>query len=85
MDDYEENIRLRAYEIWERQGRAGDPEDHWRQAEREVKAEKEAHGTPQGRSDATVEEVPPVDAVEALEAASDSPAKGKRSSRSSQS
>ncbi len=36
--DREQRIRERAYEIWEREGRAGSPEDHWFQAEREVTA-----------------------------------------------
>jgi hypothetical protein len=40
MDNREEKIRVRAYEIWERQGRTGDPEDHWLKAERELKAEE---------------------------------------------
>jgi hypothetical protein len=79
MDNREEEIRVRAYEIWERQGRSGSPEDHWFEAERELKAEE----APQDRSEATVEEAPPVEAVEALEAASDSPAKRKRSPRAS--
>jgi Protein of unknown function (DUF2934) len=34
MGELEEKIRARAYEIWERQGRTGNPEDHWLQAER---------------------------------------------------
>ena len=67
MDNREEEIRVRAYEIWERQGRSGNPEDHWLEAERELKTE----------------EAPPVESVEALEAASDSPAKRKRSPRAS--
>ncbi|MXQ14807.1 DUF2934 domain-containing protein [Microvirga makkahensis] len=32
----EERIRHRAYEIWEREGRSGDPQDHWHRAEREL-------------------------------------------------
>jgi len=32
----EERIRQRAYEIWEREGRSGDPQDHWHRAEREL-------------------------------------------------
>ena len=37
MDDHrEEKIRVRAYEIWERQRRTGDPEDHWLEAEHEL-------------------------------------------------
>ena len=33
----EEEIRRRAYELWERGGRIGNAEDHWFQAEREIK------------------------------------------------
>jgi hypothetical protein len=72
MNNREEKIRVRAYEIWERQGFMGDPEDHWVKAEREIIAEEETTGTSQDRSEATVEEAPPVEAVEAREAASDS-------------
>lgn len=32
----EDKIRQRAYEIWESEGRAGTPEDHWYRAEREL-------------------------------------------------
>ena len=32
----EERIRQRAYEIWESEGRSGDPQDHWHRAEREL-------------------------------------------------
>ena len=70
MDNREEKIRVRAYEIWERQGRTGDPEDHWHEAERELKAE-DTTGASQDRSEATVEEAPPVEAVEAREAVND--------------
>ena len=35
-NDREQKIRLRAYEIWEREGRSGNPEDHWLRAEREL-------------------------------------------------
>jgi Protein of unknown function (DUF2934) len=83
MDSREEKIRVRAYEIWERQGRTGSPDDHWFGAERELKDNKELTGTSQDRSEATVEEAPPVEAVEALKAASDSPAESKGSPRSS--
>ena len=35
--DLEEQIRLRAYEIWEENGRlAGTEEEDWKQAEREI-------------------------------------------------
>ena len=40
MADHErsliDRIRRRAYEIWERVGQTGDPEDHWLEAEREL-------------------------------------------------
>jgi hypothetical protein len=45
MDNREEKIRVRAYEIWERQGRTGDPEDHWLEAESELEAEEEETAT----------------------------------------
>ena len=32
----EQRIRARAYEIWEQNGRSGDPEDNWLRAEREL-------------------------------------------------
>lgn len=84
MDDHrEEKIRVRAYELWERQGRTGDPEDHWREAERELKADEASPATAQDRSEATVEDAPPVEAVEALETATESPAKNKGSPRPS--
>jgi hypothetical protein len=59
----EEKIRQRAYEIWENEGRAGNPEDHWFRAEREL--------ADQGgeRSVATVEDAPPAAAAEASSAA----------------
>lgn len=68
MDDWEEKVRVRAYNIWERQGRTGNPFDHWHEAERELKAE-EAAGTSQDRPEATVEEATPAEAVEAAKAA----------------
>ena len=83
MDNREEEIQVRAYKIWERQGRSGSPEDHWLEAERELKTEEAPTGAPQDRLEATVEEAAPVEAIEALEAASNSPAKRKRSPRSS--
>jgi hypothetical protein len=83
MDNREVKIRVRAYEIWERQGFTGDPEDHWLEAEREIMAEEQTPETSQDRSEATVQDAPPVEAVEALEAATNSPAKGKHSPRSS--
>ncbi len=59
----DERIRQRAYEIWEREGRTGNPEDHWFRAQRELAEQG------QERSDATVENAPPVTAVEASSAA----------------
>jgi hypothetical protein len=56
---HDEKIRQRAYEIWEREARTGNPEDHWFRAQREL----EDQG--QERSDATVEDAPPAAAVEA--------------------
>jgi len=34
--DLEQRIRQRAYEIWESEGRTGDPEDHWSRATQEL-------------------------------------------------
>jgi hypothetical protein len=81
MDNWEEKVRLRAYEIWERQGRAGNPDDHWHAAERELKAE-ETVGTSQDRPEATIEEATPVEAVEAEQAATQGSADRKDSSGS---
>ena len=80
MDSREERIRARAYEIWERQGRTGSPDDHWFGAERELKDNEELIETSQDRSEATVEEAPP---IEAFDATDDSSAKSERSPRSS--
>jgi hypothetical protein len=79
MDEREDKIRTRAYEIWERQGRTGDPQDHWLEAERSLKAE-EAQGTAQDRPAAIVQEASPLEAVEALEATGNGAAKRQRSS-----
>ncbi len=74
----EEALRQRAYELWEREGRAGDPHDHWYRAERELNA-----GQPEP-SFATVENAPPAAAAEAAEAVSEQPAPKKtRRKRSS--
>ena len=35
-NDLIERVRARAYEIWEANGRVGNPEEHWLLAEREV-------------------------------------------------
>ena len=45
----EEKIRQRAYEIWEREGRTGNPEDHW------FRAQQELDDQGQERSNTTVE------------------------------
>jgi Protein of unknown function (DUF2934) len=55
----DERIRQRAYEIWENEGRTGNPEDHWFRAEQELAAQG------QERSDATLENAPPAAAAEA--------------------
>src|ERR687897_933676 len=34
--DIEERVRIRAYEIWEREGCRGDPAAHWHCAEQEL-------------------------------------------------
>jgi Protein of unknown function (DUF2934) len=85
MGDLEEKIRSRAYEIWERERRAGNPEDHWLQAEREIKAAATAPQADEARPEAddarpeaTVEEAPPAESVRAAEAANG----GRRTGRS---
>jgi Protein of unknown function (DUF2934) len=35
----EERTRYRAFQIWERQGKSGDPVEHWIQAEHELRRE----------------------------------------------
>lgn len=55
----EEAIRQRAYEIWEREGRAGDPHDHWYRAERELNQSQPE------QSSATAGNAPPAAAGEA--------------------
>jgi hypothetical protein len=43
--EWNERVRIRAYEIWEREGRPeGGAERHWREAEEEVQAEDAAMG-----------------------------------------
>lgn len=39
MHELEDKIRVRAYELWELEGRAGDAERHWYAAEGEIHAE----------------------------------------------
>jgi hypothetical protein len=69
MDHFEEKVRLRAYEIWEREGYAGDPEDHWLRAERELKSDQETHEGSPDRPAVTVEDASPSDAVATADAA----------------
>ena len=78
MDDWEEKVRLRASQIWERQGRTGNPYDHWHEAERQLRTE-EAAANAEGRPQATTQEATPVEAVEAAQAATPGPADNKNS------
>ena len=59
----DEKIRQRAYEIWQNEGRTGNPEDHWFRAQRELDHQG------QKQADATVEEAPPGAAADASSAA----------------
>lgn len=60
MDDVEERIRRRAYEIWEREGRPdGRDADHWRQAREEVLSDMPA--TQRTETEARVPETPPAE------------------------
>ena len=44
--DWNERVRTRAYEIWEREGRLeGGAERHWLEAEEELRAEDTAMGS----------------------------------------
>ena len=55
--DREERIRVRAYEIWEREGRQeGSDLAHWEQAGNELREEEAAERQPLGNDAAT----PPV-------------------------
>ena len=46
-EDREQRIRLRAYTIWEREGRPeGREQEHWEQARREIEAEDRAGAAP---------------------------------------
>jgi hypothetical protein len=73
MHNRDEKIRMKAYEIWERQGRTGSPDDHWFEAERELRAEEGQQGASQDAFEATVEQASP---IEALDPDTDSSAKG---------
>ncbi len=59
----DEKIRQRAYEIWQNEGRTGNPEDHWFRAQRELDDQG------QKQADAIVEEAPPGAAADASSAA----------------
>jgi hypothetical protein len=59
----DERTRQRAYEIWEREGRAGNLENHWFRAERELADQG------QERSEATMMDAPPAAAAQANSAA----------------
>jgi hypothetical protein len=61
--DFEQRVRQRAYEIWEREGRSGDPEDHWTRAERELRVPPALSGG------IAVEDTLPDDAVAAVDSA----------------
>ena len=58
----DERVRQRAYEIWENEGRTGNPEDHW------FRAEQELADQGQERSDAPVANAPPAAAAQASSA-----------------
>ncbi len=46
-DDQEQRIRLRAYALWEREGRPqGRDQEHWEQARREIETEDRAGSAP---------------------------------------
>jgi hypothetical protein len=83
MGSREDKIRVRAYEIWERQGRTGDPQDHWLEAERDLTVGEDARAASEDRPEATVEDASPVEAVEALEAATEGATKRRRPSSKS--
>jgi hypothetical protein len=56
---HEERIRARAYELWEQDGRSGDPQEHWLRAEREcaVAPNGDATGAPPDEADKMAEQV----------------------------
>jgi hypothetical protein len=81
MGDWEEKVRVRAYHLWERQGRTGNPDEHWHEAGRELHAE-EAAANSEDRPQTTVEEATPAEAVEAAQAATPGSADEGGSSRS---
>ncbi|PVE20412.1 DUF2934 domain-containing protein [Microvirga sp. KLBC 81] len=56
---HDEKIRQRAYEIWESEGRTGDPEEHWFRAQRELDDQGQERSVP------TVADASPAAAAEA--------------------
>jgi hypothetical protein len=60
-------VRIRAYEIWEREGRCGDPAAHWRCAEQEL-AGRAAGAQGMAPADMTGNTLPP-DWLAALDSA----------------
>jgi hypothetical protein len=60
---HDEKIRQRAYEIWESEGRTGDPEEHWFRTQRELDDRN------QERSDTTAENGPSAAGIKADSAA----------------
>ncbi|ODT13525.1 MAG: hypothetical protein ABS35_37665 [Kaistia sp. SCN 65-12] len=62
LDDKQEKVRKRAYEIWDAEGRVeGHPEDHWRRAELEVEAEEARGGGGTATDDLPPKRRPKVD------------------------
>jgi len=49
MDNNEEKIRQRAYELWEQNGKTGSELDFWLQAEKEIAKRDNAGAPPQDR------------------------------------
>lgn len=49
MDNNEERIRQRAYELWEQSGKIGSEMDFWVQAENEITRRDNAGDRPQDR------------------------------------
>jgi hypothetical protein len=58
-EHHEQRVRERAYQIWERDGGSGDPEDHWYRAERELKnASAGPHNPGQPKADLAAASAP---------------------------
>jgi Protein of unknown function (DUF2934) len=51
----DEEVRARAYEIWERNGHSGDPMAHWLDAERQLNGEAKESGDLPGQWVAAIE------------------------------